>query len=183
MSRCKFPTVYHVYDRGIHGMSNTSSAPLWYIMIKNVLISAVAGTLFGCLLFPWFGAILQATGRDNYAPFNVKFLLLSTLTSPLLIFYIIPILLPLIITACLAGVLFQKSIKKHLEIWCFISPIFVWIASITILIQKPQNAYYEQFTKFERFLINIPNPDHLLFLIAPAFSAFVFYILSKRALK
>ena len=165
-------------------MIRTSDAPVWIVVLRNVLISAFAGTLFGCLLFPWFGAILQATQQDNYALlFNIKFLLLSTLTSPLLIIYIIPILLPLIGTACLAGVVFHKSIEKHLKLWCVIAPISVWLALIVMLIQTPPNSYYSQFTKFERFLIEIPNPDHLLFLIAPSFSAFVFYRLSRKGLK
>lgn len=164
-------------------MSSTSEAPKWIVIVRNVLISAVLGTLFGCLLFPWFGAILQATQRDNYALFNLKFLLLSMLTSPLLIFYIIPILLPLIGMACLAGVVFQRSIEKHLALWCIISPIFVWLTTIAILIRTPPNSYYEQFTRFERFLIEIPNPDHFLYLIAASFSSFVFYKLSRKGLK
>lgn len=164
-------------------MINTSEAPKWVVVVRNVLISATLGTIFGCLLFPWFGAILQAVQRDNYALFDVKFLLMSTITSPVLIFYMIPILLPLIGTACLAGVVLQKSIEKHLEFWCVISPVFVWLTTIAILIQTPSNSYYEQFTKFERFLIEISSPDHLLYLIAASFSSFVFYRLSRKGLK
>jgi hypothetical protein len=159
-----------------------SDVPIWIIILKNVIISSAVGILFGCLLFPLFGATLQAAGRDNYALFNFKFLLISTLTSPFLIYYIFPLLLPLIGTACLAGILFQKSIQKHLGLWCIISSIFVWLAEIAIVIQTPPNFYFEQFTRFERFLIELSSPDHLIFLIASAISAFTFYRLSRKAL-
>ncbi len=153
-------------------------------MLRNIIISAGAGTLFGCLLFPLFGAILQATQQDNYAPLNNPvFLLGMTFMSPFLILYMLPFLLSLIGIACLAGVLFQGSIQKRLELWCFIAPISVWLAAIAILIQTPRNQYYQQFTTLERFLIEIPNPDHFLYLIAPAFSSFVFYQLSKNGFK
>ncbi|MFN3826391.1 MAG: hypothetical protein ACK4NR_02060 [Micavibrio sp.] len=164
-------------------MVNTSKAPLWIVILRNVMISAVAGALFGCLLFPSFGAILQAAQNDNYALLNFPALLKKTFMSPLLVLYILPFLLPLIGIACLVGILFQGSIQKHLEFWCFIAPLSVWLAAIFILIQTPPNQYYEQFTTLERFLIEISNPEHFLFLIASAFSSFIFYRLSKSGFK
>ena len=164
-------------------MIRTSEAPKWIVIVRNILISASLGILFGCLLFPWLGAVLQALGRDNYALFNVKFLLMSTLTSPFLVIFIMPILLPLIGAACLAGVVLQKSIEKHLVLWCVISPIFIWLTMIAILIQTPQNSYYAQFTKFERFLIEIPSADHFIYLMAASFSSFVFFRLSRDGFK
>jgi hypothetical protein len=168
--------------------SQMSDAPVWTVILRNVIISGLAGALFGCLSFPLFTAVLQIVERDNvlfndYAIFDFRSLLLSTLTSPFLIYYILPLLLPLIGIACIAGVLFQKSIQKHLVMWCCLAPVSVWLTVIAILTQSPINSYYEQFTHFERFLINLSDTDHLIFLIASMFSAFVFYKLSRKGLK
>lgn len=161
-------------------MINSSEAPIWIVIVRNVLISAVAGTLLGCALLPLFDALLNIVQHGDYMLFDPPLLLKKTLTSPFLIFFIAPILLPLVGTACVAGVLFQISIQKHLLLWCILSPIAVWLAAIAILVWVPVNSYYEQFNWFERLLINIPDPDHFPFLIAPAFSAVIFYKLSKK---
>lgn len=161
----------------------TSEAPLWIVILRNVLISAIAGILAGCFLFPLFAAIIQAIEKDNYALFNFKFLFLTTLTSPVLIIYILPFLLPLVAMACALGVLFQKSIQRHLMLWCCLAPILVWLAAIAVVTRLPVNNFYEQFTWLERFFINIPSTDHLIFLIAPTFSSFVFYKLCEKGFK
>jgi len=161
-------------------MIQTSRAPEYIVILKDVLLSALAGILFGCVLFPWFTAILQATQNDNYALFNFGHLLMSTLTAPLLIIIIAPLLIPLIAIACLIAVIFHKSIYKYIKIWCICSPILVWLTVIAILVKSPPNQYYSGYSEFDRFLMQVPKPDHFLFLIAPAFSSFVFYKLSQK---
>ncbi len=152
----------------------TSSEPLWILMLRNTMISAFAGAFFGCLLFPLFTVFL-GFWEGRTANFELWFIVWSTLTSPFLMIFIFPMIMPLIIVAIFVAVTFQKSITKHLKIWCLVAPFSVWLVAIGMLTFSPLNSYYEQFTWFERILINIPNPEHLLFLIAPMFSSFVFY--------
>jgi len=157
----------------------TSSAPLWVTLLINVIISAIVGTLAGGLLFPVFGAVSQFF---EYGSFDLKVLFIGMIASPLIIVVILPLLMPLIGMACLAALVFQKSIQKNLLVWCCVAPVSIWLAIIAFLVRTPLSNYYKQVSWFERILMNTINPDYFLFLIAPTISAFVFYKLSKRGL-
>lgn len=160
-------------------MSNTSEAPLWIVIIRNVLASAAVGILIGCMMFPLFSELRKANKYSDYNPFNVS-LLYDVLSSPILIVYIFPLLLPLVSIACLAGIIFQKSIQKYLVFWCIASPFLVYFFTIIAAIQIAGN---EGQTKFEEFTKEIINPDNFIFLIAASASSAVFYILSRKGLR
>lgn len=151
-------------------------------ILKNLLISSGAGILFGSLIFPIYIAIMQAAEGDYSLITNYVFLLISTITSPFLIYYILPLILPLVAIAGVVCIVFENYIFKYLKIWCIAAPFCVWLTVIAYFAKQPPNLYYSRYSVFERFIINIPNPEHFLFLIAPAFSAFVFYRLSKKSI-
>ena len=157
---------------------STSSAPIWIVILRNVVLSAIAGALFGCFLFSLLWVL-----PERAANADAMELIKIFLTSPVLLIYIMPLFVPLVGVAGAVGILFQKSIQRHLLLWCCGAPVFVWLTVVAILNYSPHNEYYSQYAWFERFLMDIPNPDHYIFLLSSAFSSFVFYKLSSKGFK
>lgn len=156
----------------------TSSAPPWIVVFRNVVLSAIAGGLFGCFLFSLLWVL-----PERAANAGTMELIKIFLTSPVLLIYILPLFVPLIGAACAIGVLFQKSIQRHLILWCLGAPVSVWLTVIAFLVHSPASSFDEQYTWLERILIEMPNSDHYIFLISSAFSSFVFYKLSAKGFK
>lgn len=152
----------------------TSKTPPRFLILRNFLISAIAGILFGCFLFPTTTALQKIFNHDGYSTLSIDGWLQSTLASPFLIVFALPLLLPLIFIGCMIGIIFERSIVKHLGTWCLAGPIAVWLTTLAIL--NLSGAYDEPLTEFLR---SIKDPGNFLFLIGPSFSSFIFFKLGK----
>ncbi|MBU0858754.1 MAG: hypothetical protein KJ667_02345 [Alphaproteobacteria bacterium] len=168
-------------------MIRTSNAPVWIVIIRNVLLSAFMGILAAGFVMPLLLATIAFFQNRSSATFDVAELLRDMITTPVYLLFITPFLLPLIgpliAMACAVALIFQKSIRKRLVMWCLISPAFVWLAVVAMSTWGSSNNFTAQFTRFENFLIGMANPGSLLYLIAASASALVFYLLSRNNFK
>lgn len=161
--------------------TRTSSAPIWIVIVRNVVLSTLAGALFGSFLLGILSALFSIFVIDEVA--DLWPVILRVLASPLLILYVLPFLLPIVAIVCALAVVFQRCLQKNLVVCCKSAPALIWLAFVSAMTYSPSNSYGEDLTWPHRILVGIISPENLLFLISASFSSFVFYKLSAKGFK
>ena len=88
---------------------------------------------------------------------------------------------PLVAMAILAGILFRRSIGRHLGAWAVASPLAVWTFVCVLDAMLRDNIWFETHGIVDRLWETFTDFGNAVFLLGPAASGLTFYLLSVQS--
>jgi hypothetical protein len=163
-------------------MKTTTSAPA---MAKRVLLSALVGFLAAAVLVDPVITVLY----QHYMVHNDYWLTIGPLEAAEALLVRSPgmailgaiIASPLIAIAAATGIVFRRSIDRHLLLWTSITPVLVWLFTCAVFALSKDNIWREQHSYFDRLMLEAKGIDNSLFFFAPVAAAMCFAALTRRA--